>query len=114
MNNRLCLSALLFAFALQTGCAQRPVQPEAAANAAATPQDGTQTTVEKGQRIERIRHSDAGSTIDEVREGGETKSITVKPANNLPSYEITPDQRNSVPGNPGNPGGQRVWKIFKF
>ena len=114
MNHRLCLPALLFAFALQAGCAQRPVQPEAAAGAAVTTQDGTQTIVEKGQRIERIRHSDAGNTIDEVREGGETKSITVKPSNSMPSYGITPDQRNSVPGNPGNPGGQRVWKIFKF
>ena len=64
------------------------------------------------QKVEHIRHSDAGNTIDEVRVGGETKSITVQPANKMPSYEIMPEQR-STPGNAGS-GGQRVWKVIRF
>src|SRR5512145_212609 len=37
------------------------------------------------QKIERIRHEDAGSRIDELRVGGETKHITVSPKGNAPA-----------------------------
>jgi len=55
----------------------------------------------KNQRIERITHEDAGSRIDELRYGGQTQSIVVQPKANVPAYEI-------------QPGGQRVWNVFKF
>ena len=34
----------------------------------------------RNQKIERIRIEDAGNVIDEVRDGGQTQSITVQPA----------------------------------
>ena len=53
------------------------------------------------QKVERIRHEDAGSVIDEVRYGGQTQSITVQPKANVPGYEI-------------QPGGTRVWNVLRF
>jgi hypothetical protein len=58
------------------------------------------TVVEK--RTERIRIEDAGSSIDELRVGGETRSITVQPKGDMPSYQVQPGS------------GQRSWKIAVF
>lgn len=70
------------------------------------------------QRIERLHHEDAGSTIDELRYGGETQSITVQPKANVPAYEITPsDGTHSQPAardGVGPAAGQRVWNILKY
>lgn len=71
------------------------------------------------QRIERIHHEDAGSTIDELRYGGETQSITVQPKANVPPYEIQPNDGThgepAVRGGPGPaPAGQRVWKVLSY
>ncbi|MEO7128695.1 MAG: hypothetical protein ABI040_07510 [Rhodoferax sp.] len=84
----------------------------------------TQTTPAPGpklgpeQRIERIHHEDAGSSIDELRYGGETQSITVQPKANVPPYEIQPnDGTHGEPaaGNGSAPSrGQRVWNILKY
>ena len=49
-------------------------QTPAAVPAPPEPLEGRQN-----QKIERIRHEDAGSRIDEVRVGGQTQSITVQP-----------------------------------
>ena len=65
------------------------------------------------QRVEHIRTEDAGSRVDEVRAGGETKSITVQPKANVPPYSVQPtDPANMGAGEsaPGAPG-RRVWKI---
>ena len=104
MKNYLYLSALSLALASPAVFAQD--------TAATLPVLEEKETAEEGQKVEHIHHSDAGGSIDEVRVGGETKSITVKPAHNMPSYEIMPEQRNT-PDNTGS-GGQRVWKVFKF
>ena len=69
------------------------------------PTGGTRTEslgagVEK--RTERIRIEDASTSIDELRVGGETRSITVQPKGDMPSYQVQP----------GN--GQRSWKIAIF
>ncbi|MBZ0224358.1 MAG: hypothetical protein WA917_10260 [Comamonas sp.] len=57
-----------------------------------------------GQRIERIVVEDAGSRVDELRVGGETKSITVQPkvGGDVPSYQVRPN------------GGARVWNLGRF
>lgn len=71
------------------------------------------------QRVERIRVEDAGVTVDEVRYGGQTQSITVQPKADVPEYEIQPpalartrpaDHRDGM----GSATGQRVWNVIKF
>lgn len=54
------------------------------------------------QRTERIRIEDAGSTIDELRIGGVTQSITVQPKGGMPAYQVEPTK------------GERSWKILDF
>jgi hypothetical protein len=54
------------------------------------------------QRIEHIQVEDSGSVINEVRVGGETKSITVQPKGGMPTYQVAPDS------------GERSWKILGF
>jgi hypothetical protein len=54
------------------------------------------------QRIERIQIEDGGARIDELRVGGETKSITVQPKGGMPGYEVQPLT------------GARSWKILGF
>ena len=69
------------------------------------------------QKIERIRHEDAGSRIDELRVGGETKSITVKPKGDMPAYELGTEggNRNPAATEPeSGKGGARGWNLFKF
>ena len=71
------------------------------------------------QRIERIRIDEAGSRIEELRVGGETRSITVSPKGNMPPYEVIPASANRAPSSGERnsnsaSGGTRVWKIFGF
>ena len=74
----------------------------------------------QNQKIERIRHEDAGSRIDEVRMGGQTQSITVQPkVEGLPAYEVQPG--SMIRGRPrdareglDNSGGQRTWNVLSF
>jgi hypothetical protein len=69
------------------------------------------------QRIENIRHEDASARIDELRVGGETKSITVTPKGDMPPYELGTEGGNRSPadskperGRGGSPG----WKVKEF
>ncbi len=91
-------------------------QPASAASTAEWMQPENAGTVadEKSKPGMRIHHSDTGGTIEEVREGAETKSITVTPANNAPPYSIVPDARSGQSGTVGNQGGRRVWKVLSF
>ena len=62
------------------------------------------------QLIERITVDDGGSKIQEIRFGGETRSITVQPKNGMPAYDVRP-----ISGADQQPGsGARTWKIFGF
>ena len=54
------------------------------------------------KRTERIQIEDAGARIDELRVGGETKTITVQPKGRLPAYQVEPTS------------GERSWKILGF
>lgn len=68
-------------------------------------------------KTEYIQHEDAGSRIDEVRIGGQTKSIRVQPKNGAPGYEISPE-RGSESFNEGGSGqsttGRSRWRILSF
>ena len=57
-------------------------------------------SVEK--RTERISVEDSGARIDELRIGGETKTITVQPKGGMPAYDVQPAS------------GERSWKILGF
>ena len=54
------------------------------------------------QRTERIHIEDNSAVIDEVRVGGETKSIDVKPKGGMPAYQVAPTS------------GERSWKVLGF
>ena len=73
------------------------------------PQGGTE------QKIERIHHEDAGSRIDELRVGGETKHITVQPKGDAPAYDVAPESNNRNPaGTDRERSGAGGWKLFNF
>ena len=70
------------------------------------------------QRVEHIQHEDAGSRVNELRVGGETKTIAVQPKAGVPPYQVQPadpsgvgaSSRESGPGS----AGRRVWKLRDF
>ena len=62
------------------------------------------------QRVEHIQLEDAGSRVDEVRSGGETRRITVQPKAEVPPYEVQPAGALNREAGPGA-AGRRVWKI---
>lgn len=99
--------------------------PAADGNGGATPalqgpqagqKSGEKSGEKSEQKVEQIRHEDAGSRIDELRVGGETRTITVQPKNgNAPAYEITPPSNNVNPSNAdhNSQGGSR-WKVLSY
>ena len=94
-----CAAAALLVSALK---AQAPV-PATAQPVAATPA-GTSTATgasASNQLIERIQLQGNDTRIEELRVGGESRSITVKP-NGFPAYNVQPKT------------GERTWKLFDF
>lgn len=89
-----------------------------AAQAQAPLERGAPLDPRQNQKIERIVHEDAGNRIEEVRVGGQTRSITVQPAGNVPAYELQPtDLARSRPADrrEGFSGGtNRVWNVLSF
>ena len=77
----------------QTVTSPPPAQP---ASASATPKQAPE------QVIQHIVVEDASTRIDEVRVGSETKSITVKPKDGMPAYDVAPAT------------GERTWKVLGF
>ena len=76
-----------------------------------------QKTGRAEQKVERIHHEDSGSTIDELRVGGQTRSITVQPSNkNAPAYEVKPSDgvRNRPLDGDEATTNPRVWNLKKF
>lgn len=95
-------SALILTLALSctSFCwAQSPASAQAASDSQ-KPSASTRDPVEK--RTERIRVEDKGSRIDELRIGGETKTIDVQPKGGMPAYQVQPAS------------GERTWKILGF
>ncbi|MFN4004766.1 MAG: hypothetical protein ACK4MJ_08270 [Hylemonella sp.] len=66
-------------------------------------------------KVERIRHEDAGSRIDELRVGGENRQISVQPKGAAPSYEVPPQGHNRNPASSEQErSGSGGWKILGF
>lgn len=72
----------------------------------------------KNQKIEHLHTEDAGNTIDELRVGGQTQSVTVQPKARVPAYEIEPDDlARSRPGDSREglaARKPRVWNFLHF
>ena len=90
----LCLSSASLCRAQSPAAASPPAHPP---QTAATP---APDPIEK--RIERLHFEDAGTQIDELRVGGETRDISVQPRGGMPVYQIQPGS------------GERSWKILDF
>ena len=87
----------------QTGTpAAKPPSTPAADPPALAPATTSQPGSRSNQLIERIRVEGGTTQIDEVRVGGETRSITVQPRSGLPAYDVQPAT------------GARAWKVFGF
>lgn len=85
--------------------------PQTNAQAPEQLQNKEQAADKHNQRIERIRVEDGGSRVDELRVGGETKSISVQPkVGNLPAYEVQPQNTEGADGT----NGRRVWRALQF
>lgn len=61
-----------------------------------------QSATSTHQLIERIHMEGGTSSIDELRVGGETRSITVQPKGGMPAYDVQPVT------------GTRAWKVLGF
>ncbi len=69
------------------------------------------TTLE--QKTERITHEDAGSRIEELRVGGQTRSIEVHTNTNVPGYRVEPiDPSRAQDGKTGS--GPSSWRVLNF
>ena len=90
----LALSCVSLCQAQTSAPAQAATDPQKTSAPAAT------GAIEK--RTERIHIEDAGSKIDELRIGGETKTIEVQPKGGMPAYQIAPTS------------GERSWKVLGF
>jgi hypothetical protein len=105
------LAALLVTLtAAAAAHAQTPASPETA-----PPVPAKSPT---SARIERITHEDSLSRVDELRVGGQTRSIEVTPKNGAPAYEIAPPPggANLSESNAANKGstGKSRWRILSF
>lgn len=114
MRTALLLSLFLTCTSASWAQVQPPAQPAAGKDEKSAPAAGGKARPEK--RIENIHIEDKGASIDEVREGGETKSITVKPKGGMPAYEVLPEGGTRNPPGVDNEGagGSRIWKILGF
>lgn len=69
------------------------------------------------QKVERLHVEDEGTSIDEVRYGGQTQSITVQPKG-AKEYDVAPldgPRRRASERDGGDAnGGARTWKMFGF
>jgi hypothetical protein len=69
-------------------------------------------------RVERITHEDKLSRIEELRVGGQTKSIEVHPKNGAPTYDIAPLRGNDSSGDGPNQrsgnAGKSSWRVLNF
>lgn len=60
------------------------------------------------QRTERLSHQDAGSRIDELRVGGQTRRISVQTPTAVPGYEVAPVEQ------PSGQAGRSSWRLLRF
>jgi hypothetical protein len=91
----------------QNSLQRPPVLPD-------TLQIAEQTGTRSDPRFERIHVEDSGSSIDEVRIGGETRSLTVQPRVDVPAYEFRPTDGSRRPQHSTDTGSPRVWNLLRF
>ena len=104
-----------------------PLAAQAAATAAtttaATAASTAPTLASSGEtapperKVEHIQHQDQSVTIDELRVGGQTQSIEVKPSNDkLRPYQVQPDKADAGISDKSTTKGltNRSWKLFNF
>lgn len=86
--------------------------------AAQNPPPVEASSLDLGQRVERITHEDKFTRIDELRVGGQTQRIEVQPKNGAPAYEIAPlrSTESAGQGAGGRTGnvGKSSWRLFNF
>ncbi len=66
------------------------------------------------QKTERIVHMDSGSRIEELRVGGQTRSIAVETNSRVPGYQVQPLDPSQTPHGRGNPPGKSSWRLLQF
>ena len=106
----LAFAAPVAAVQAQSAPAGTPVPPEPLQNQERP--DGR-----RNQKVEHIHTEDSGASVDEVRYGGRTQSINVKPKANVPGYEVRPNDPGARAGSGdanSNGNGARVWNVMKF
>ena len=91
---------LAFLFPIFISCTSIAWAQAPAASLQTQPMSATTGGIEK--RAERLHVEDSGAKIDELRIGGETKTIDVTPKGGMPAYQIQPTT------------GARSWKILGF
>ncbi|MDN6885250.1 hypothetical protein QMO14_16710 [Variovorax sp. CAN2819] len=114
---RRILLALAFATPFAAVQAQQATPAPAAAPAETLPnQEQAKAEGRRNQKVENIHTEDSGASVDEVRYGGRTQSINVKPKSNMPGYEVLP--ADAATGRQGSSetgaNGPRVWNVMKF
>jgi hypothetical protein len=82
--------------------AQTTPLPAAGNGSNTTSASVNQPASKTNQLIEHISIEDGATRIDEMRFGGQTKSITVQPKGGMPAYDVQPET------------GVRTWKIFGY
>jgi hypothetical protein len=92
------------AFALLLSSAQAWSQGVTAPASVAPAQASPTRVVTGGQesRTERIQVEDDSARIDELRIGGETRTISVTPKGGMPAYDVA------------SKTGERTWKVLGF
>lgn len=70
--------------------------------------------VPEGPRVERVTHEDELSRIDEVRVGGQTRSIDVSPKNGAPAYQVAPLPLGNSPATGAGNAGKSSWRLLDF
>lgn len=96
--------------------------PNTPGPATITTQNGAETEQiipgdRSAQQIEHIEVKDKGATINELRVGGQTQSITVQPNAPVPSYSVQPADSQAdvrLPSQGVGSAGPRQWKLFGF
>ena len=82
-----------------------------AAAQAPAPEVAGSTVIE--QKTEHINHHDRGSRIEEVRIGGQTRSIVVDTNSQIPGYQVQPiDPGQSIQDK--GAAGKSSWRVIKF
>lgn len=107
--------AVTVACTLSFGWAQAQTAPQPAAVVPEPLSNQEQDSPRRNQKIENIHIEDSGAKVDEVRYGGRTQSINVRPKANVPGYEVLPNSgTNAGETSNGSGTGPRVWNVMKF